>query len=130
MPPNARSWRWLAPLVFPALAILCAISCGPADNPAPSPTSTPATSDEWEPGREWFADVTGDWGLTFTHDPGPTGSYFMPQTMGSGVAVFDCDGDGLLDVYLLNFGGPESKSTNKLFRQVAPGQFQDVTEGS
>jgi hypothetical protein len=50
--------------------------------------------------------------------------------MGSGAAVIDFDGDGLPDVYLLNFGGPGSASTNRLFRQTAPGTFRDATEGS
>jgi hypothetical protein len=79
---------------------------------------------------EWFADVTESWGIDFVHDPGPVGTYFMPQSMGSGVAVFDCDGDGLLDLYFLNFGGPQSASVNRLYRQVSVGQFQDITAGS
>jgi hypothetical protein len=78
----------------------------------------------------WFEDVTDSVGLHFTHDPGPTGSYFMPQSMGSGCAVFDFDGDGLLDIYLLQFGGPDSKSMNRLYRQLPSGKFVDVTEGS
>jgi hypothetical protein len=80
--------------------------------------------------EEWFADVTESWGIDFVHDPGPTGTYFMPQSMGSGLAVFDCDGDGLLDVYLLQFGGPQSSSVNRLYRQVQPGKFEDITAGS
>jgi enediyne biosynthesis protein E4 len=81
-------------------------------------------------GPEWFEDVSDAWGFDFTHDPGPLGTYFTPQSMGSGAAVFDFDGDGLLDIYMLHFGGPNSKSVNKLFRQVSPGKFVDVTAGS
>ncbi|MEJ5274730.1 MAG: CRTAC1 family protein, partial [Thermogemmata sp.] len=80
--------------------------------------------------EEWFADVTESWGVDFVHDPGPTGTYLMPQSMGSGLAVFDCDGDGLLDVYLLQFGGPQSSSVNRLYRQVQAGKFEDITAGS
>jgi hypothetical protein len=54
----------------------------------------------------------------------------MPQSMGSGAACLDFDGDGLLDVLVLNFGGPNSKSVNRLFRQTAPGKFEDVSAGS
>src|SRR5262249_29159192 len=68
--------------------------------------------------------------LDFVHDPGPTGSYFMPQVIGSGCAVFDFDGDGLLDIYLVQNGGPQSKSVNRLYRQLPGGKFADVTEGS
>ena len=93
---------------------------------SPTPTSTEAESDE----PSWFEDVTDAWGFDFVHDPGPVGTYFTPQSMGSGAAVFDFDGDGLLDIYMLNFGGPTSKSTNRLFRQVSPGKFEDVTRGS
>ncbi|MFO0801534.1 MAG: CRTAC1 family protein [Gemmataceae bacterium] len=54
----------------------------------------------------------------------------MPQSMGSGAAAIDFDDDGLLDILLLNFGGPNAASTNRLFRQTAPGRFADVTKGS
>jgi hypothetical protein len=49
--------------------------------------------------------------------------------MGSGVALFDFDGDGLLDVYLLNNGGPKGRP-NQLFRQARPGTFVNVSKGS
>lgn len=44
-------------------------------------------------------------------------------TNGAGMAVGDYDGDGLPDVYLVSQDGP-----NKLFRQKAPMQFEDVTD--
>src|SRR5687768_16770530 len=61
---------------------------------------------------EWFLDATAEVGLEFRHDPGAVGSYFFPQIMGSGVALFDSDGDGLLDIYLLHNAGPNSTSAN------------------
>ena len=94
----------------------------------PASADVPVEQAKPEPG--WFEDVTDAWGLGFTPDPGPTGSYFMPQSVGTGAAVFDCDGDGLLDIFFLNCAGPGSGSTNRLFRQTAPGRFQDVTAGS
>ena len=69
-------------------------------------------------------------GLNFVHDPGPLGNYFLPECMGSGAALFDFDGDGLLDIYLLQNGGPDSASKNRLFRQGPPGRFTDVSAGS
>lgn len=80
--------------------------------------------------NSWFEDITNEVGIDFVHDAGPTDSYFMPASMGSGCAVFDFDGDGLLDIYLLQFGGPKSRSVNRLYRQLPGGKFQDVTEGS
>ena len=81
-------------------------------------------------GPAWFIDVTAQVGLDFVHDAGPAGHFFMPQIMGSGAALFDFDGDGLLDIYLLQSGGPESRSTNRLFRQGHDGRFTDVSRGS
>jgi hypothetical protein len=80
-----------------------------------------------------FADCSDEVDLHFIHDAGPIpqdGRYFLPQIMGSGAAVFDFDGDGLLDLYLLTNGGPDSPSTNRLYRQLPGGRFEDVTAGS
>jgi hypothetical protein len=77
----------------------------------------------------WFEDVTEQRGLHFVHDAGPTGTYFMPQQVGSGAALCDFDGDGLLDIYLLQNAGPRSGVTNRLFCQLPGGRFEDV-EGS
>ncbi|MBC7856124.1 MAG: VCBS repeat-containing protein, partial [Pirellulaceae bacterium] len=83
------------------------------------------------PAAPWFADVTTELGLNFTHDPGPVdGKYFMPQINGSGAALFDCDNDGRLDIYLLQCGGADSKSTSALFRQMPDGKFQDISQTS
>jgi hypothetical protein len=78
--------------------------------------------------RVWFEDVTDEVGLRFVHDPGPTGDYFMPQSVGSGCAVIH-DGDDLY-LYLLNNAGPDSASVNRLYRRTAAGTFEDVTAGS
>lgn len=77
----------------------------------------------------WFEDVTDKLGIHFIHDAGPTGTYFMPQQVGSGAAFFDFDGDGRLDIYLLQNGGPEGPK-NVLYRQMSDGTFADVSKGS
>ncbi len=114
--------RWLS--LFLGLLVLGAAllwwGYGPALRPAPSE----------EPDLSWFEDVTDSAGLDFVHDAGPVGDYFFPQIMGSGAALFDFDGDGLLDVYLLTNAGPQSASTNRLYRNLGGGKFQDVTAGS
>ena len=66
------------------LAAALALGCGGAA-PVPPPASGPV--------RPWFADVTDDVGLHFLHDAGPPGNHFMPQSIGSGAALFDFDGD-------------------------------------
>ncbi len=58
--------------------------------PAPSPASVPL-----------FLDATTESGLSFAHDNGATGQFYMPEMMGAGVALFDYDKDGDLDVYLV-----------------------------
>jgi enediyne biosynthesis protein E4 len=78
----------------------------------------------------WFADVTDEVGIPFAQDPGDVNRWWMAQIHGSGVAVFDFDGDGRLDLYFLNFGGPDSKSINRLYKNMPGGTFKDVTEGS
>jgi hypothetical protein len=78
----------------------------------------------------WFQDVTAALGLDFVHDAGPTGSYFMPQIMGSGCALFDYDNDGRLDLVLLQNAGPDSSSRHRLYHQEKDGRFSDVSSGS
>ena len=51
-----------------------------------------------------FQDVTARIGLDFIHDPGATGQFQMPEIMGSGVALFDYDGDGDQDLFLVQGG--------------------------
>ncbi|HEV3021628.1 MAG TPA: VCBS repeat-containing protein, partial [Pirellulales bacterium] len=76
--------------------------------------------------------MTDDFGLDFTHDPGPIdGSYFMPQSLGSGAAIFDVQGDGhSVGIYLLHNAGPDSSSKNRLFLRQADGKFKDISAGS
>jgi hypothetical protein len=81
-------------------------------------------------------------GLSFTHVSGASGQYYMAEQMGAGVALFDYDNDGDLDVFLVQGGSldPESKPaspdvTSRLYRNdLASGsngastlRFTDVT---
>ena len=78
----------------------------------------------------WFEEVTAEVGIDFVHDAGPVDEkYFMPQITGSGSALFDFDGDGRLDILLLNNGGPKGRP-NRLFKQMPDGTFKDVSKGS
>jgi hypothetical protein len=86
-------------------------------------------SEKEPPGPPWFVDVTEEKGLRFSHDAGAFAEYDMPLIMGSGAALFDFNGDGRLDVYLLNNGGPRGRP-NQLFQQQRDGTFKDVSKGS
>jgi len=80
-------------------------------------------------GPDWFEDVTDEVGIDFVHDPGPLdGTYPLPQTTGSGVALFDADGDGWLDIYLVNNGGSRGRP-NQLYLQ-RDGKFINASKGS
>jgi enediyne biosynthesis protein E4 len=86
-----------------------------------------------------FTEITDQSRLKFVQDPGVDGSYWMPESMGSGGAFLDYDNDGDLDIYLIQAGThnhlpkPPSASpslTNRLFRQEKDRTFVDVTESS
>src|SRR5262249_24689702 len=115
--------RWYA-------AVLLGLGAAVAACRYPSSPESPATPGHEPDGPPWFEDVTDKLGLDFTHDPGPDGTYFMPQCMGSGCALCDLDGEGRPDIVLLQNAGAQSKSTNKLFRQKPDGTFEDVSAGS
>ncbi len=64
-----------------------------------------------------LVDVASEVGLVFQHDNGAAGSFYMPEIMGAGGAVFDFDGDGDLDVLALDGGSLDGKSaTHRLYR--------------
>lgn len=80
-----------------------------------------------------FTDVTKKAGIDFTHTSGAFGKKLLPETMGSGVAFLDYDGDGHQDILFVNScpwpGQPEKKdATLKLYRNKGDGNFEDVTE--
>jgi enediyne biosynthesis protein E4 len=88
-----------------------------------------------------FVDVTSALGLNFRALASHTTKKYLIETMGSGVALFDYDNDGRLDIFAVN-GAPLSDPTppgaiprktgpqywNRLYHQKKDGTFEDVTE--
>ncbi len=80
-----------------------------------------------------FTDVTAASGVRFTHNSGRAGKKYLPETMGSGVALFDADGDGWLDILLINsrdWQPGKRRSLPALYRNNHNGTFTDITRGS
>jgi enediyne biosynthesis protein E4 len=136
--------RWILLLIFRALrtfaemhsripnglACLCLFTlliCVPACRKS-TPNSAGSKPSASTP--EWFEDVSGRVGLNFKHKSGATGDYFMPESIGSGGALFDFDNDGRLDIYLIHNAPTNSSARNRLYRQQEDGNFRDVSAGS
>lgn len=87
------------------LRVACLILALALGHQGPSAQIASQTSKEGikatEPGVK-FVDVTGDRGIHFKHEASPTSQKYLIETMGSGVALFDCDNDGRLDIFFVN----------------------------
>ncbi|APW62811.1 CRTAC1 family protein [Paludisphaera borealis] len=97
-------------------------------------TTSVTLTKQTEPSPFRFAEVAREWGVDFTHFSGTQHEKHFPTANGSGVAVFDYDGDGLLDIYfasatLLPLGTGE-KGPNRLYKNLGGGRFEDATERS
>ncbi len=79
----------------------------------------------------WFREEAVQRGLTFNQVSGHRESYLMPETMGGGAALFDMDGDGDLDAYLVQGGSlyddAGAPPCNALFENLGAGHFQART---
>ncbi|KPL24832.1 MAG: hypothetical protein AMJ75_02695 [Phycisphaerae bacterium SM1_79] len=78
-------------------------------------------------------DVTKDTGITFTHTDGSSGRHYIVESVSCGLALFDYDRDGDVDIYFLN--GAPLKGTkvktipkNALYRNDGNFKFTDVTD--
>lgn len=127
---------FLALLVIACLGKAGDFTASAQVSPQAAGKSAPAAS---VPGR--FIDVTEKVGVHFLHQAPHTSRKYLIETMGSGVALFDCDNDGRLDLFLVN-GAPYTDPTpkgfipqktgpeywNRMYHQKPDGTFEDVTE--
>ena len=82
-----------------------------------------------------FVEITKDAGLTFKHQNAARGDKYLPETIGSGAAFFDADGDGDPDLFLVNSthwddapASTDPKPSHAFYRNDGKGHFADATE--
>jgi hypothetical protein len=119
LPLNRRLATFAALALFPTALLIA----------APPQSQPPAAS---SPSAVAFTNVTAAAGITFTHTNGAFGKKYLPETMGSGVAFLDVDGDGYQDLFFVNGkswpGQPPSRSTSALYKNNRNGTFTDITK--
>ncbi len=103
--------------------------------PAPATQRTPTPPIVAAPG-DLFEDVTQRAGIDFVHQFCHKRIANIIMSNGSGAVAFDYDNDGLVDIYLLNWGPLEGvtspkygieRQPNRLYRNRGDGTFEDVT---
>lgn len=136
--------------IFVLLVGLTAESLAQTASPSPVPTGKsyatdaiirPVTTASQFPSPVTFEDVSAVSGVKFRHAASVTSVKYLPETMGGGVALFDFDNDGRLDIFFTNGAEilesmpknkpPEKTNTkywNRLFHQRSDGTFEDTTE--
>jgi len=121
------------------VASLSAVARAQASTTTPMTPSITSTAAKAVPGN--FVDITQQSHVDFIGEASHTSRKYLIETMGSGVALFDYDNDGRLDIFFAN-GAPLSDPTpkgtipqktgpkywNRLYHQKADGTFEDVTE--
>ena len=79
-----------------------------------------------------FRDVTDETGIRFVHTDGSSGRYYIVEAMSAGLATFDYDRDGLIDIYFPN-GAPlpgcvvDQPPRHALYKNLGNWRFRDVT---
>ena len=96
--------------------------------------ASPKSAAEPAAGPAWFTNEARERGLVFEHKSGYAKRYLFPEIVCGGGALFDMDGDGDLDAYLVQSDGvlkPRAQRTpNQLFQNDGSGRYTDVSAGS
>jgi len=139
------------------LILSCSIIYGqqPAPSPTPTPLRTGKAYSSGEPAKPppppgpqakspvTFTDITADSKITFKRSSSFTSIKYLLETMGGGVAMFDYDNDGRMDLFFTNGAAlkdpmprtempdkRDPKFWNRLYHQKKDGTFEDVTESA
>jgi len=136
------------------LALLLFSSAALAQQPTPPPRTRLGRSYSYEnlpktppppgakgPSPVTFTDIVAQTKINFRHQASPTSAKYLLETMGGGVAMFDYDNDGRMDLFFTNGAAIKDSMTknatpdkteprfwNRLYHQRVDGTFQDVTE--
>ena len=135
-------------LCIPRIAIL-------GQQPGPSPARTGKSYSSETPGKKppspapqaqspvTFTDITAQSGINFKRAPSFTSVKYLLEALGGGVAMFDYDNDGRMDLFFTNGAAlkdpmpktemPDKRDPqfwNRLYRQKADGTFAEVTESA
>src|SRR5450432_1043486 len=135
---DRSSNTWALSVAFSLLVVPCTWA---QNAPRPIEAAAPSVQAADSPPAAIFTDVTSELGPHFEYVASHTSRKYLLETMGPGVALFDYDNDGRLDIFLVNgapLGDPTPKGTvpqktgpqywNRLYRQKPDGTFEDVTE--
>jgi enediyne biosynthesis protein E4 len=148
----------IEPTIFVVFILVWIYSSAVGQQASPTPTGTPRTGRAYNtaeltktpppagpqaPSPVKFTDIALTTKLDFKQSGSPTSVKYLLETMGGGVAVFDYDNDGRLDIFFTNgalLKDPMSRSEipekterrfwNRLYHQKPDGLFEDVTERS
>jgi len=114
------------------LGLIASATIATGQSPSEKASATPSDA---------FVDITQRLGVSFQYKASHTPKKYLLETMGPGVALFDYDNDGRLDLFIVNgapLGDPTPKKTipaktgreywNRLYHQKPDGTFEDVTE--
>jgi hypothetical protein len=131
------AWRRRVPLLSILIITASSIASNPVNHPAVQNSADAAQKTDvrgaTQGGRIRFEDLVGKSGIQFRLINSVSAQRYSIETMLGGVALFDYNNDGLLDIFLTN--GAEIPSLeksdpsywNRLYRNNGDGTFTDVT---
>ncbi len=125
-----RAGGWLA-------VALLLIGCQPDEGEATPVETAVSAGKSTDPGSERFRSRLSGSGVTFINRHGGGGEKLLPETNLGGVAIFDYDGDGRMDIYFCQGapfpGNPDHDKVeyvDELYRNLGDFRFENVTEAT